>query len=69
MCGHAEANAPLEIHMVGAILISGIPGSAKTTIARRVAAEFQRSAHLEGDLISFQFIVSGFVPPQGTAAR
>lgn len=51
--------------MVGAILISGIPGSGKTTIARRVAAEFERSAHLEGDLISFRFIVSGLVPPQG----
>ncbi len=55
----------METNVVGAILISGIPGSGKTTIARLVAAEFERAAHLEGDLISFQFIVSGLVPPQG----
>lgn len=51
--------------MEGAILISGIPGAGKTTIARRVAAEFEHAAHLEGDAVSFRFIVSGLVPPQG----
>jgi gluconate kinase len=55
----------MENEMVGAILISGIPGSGKTSIARRVAAQFERAAHLEGDVISFQFIVTGLVPPQG----
>ena len=55
----------METDMVGAILISGIPGSGKTTIARLIAAEFERAAHLEGDLLSFRFIVSGLVPPQG----
>lgn len=46
-------------------LISGIPGAGKTTVARALAARFPRSAHIEGDLVGEQFIVSGFVPPQG----
>lgn len=49
----------------GVILVSGIPGSGKTTVSRRLAAIFERAAHLEGDRISFDFIVSGLVPPQG----
>lgn len=48
-----------------AFLISGVPGAGKTTVARALAAQFPRSAHIEGDLVGEQFIVSGFVPPQG----
>jgi hypothetical protein len=51
-----------------AFLISGAPGAGKTTVARLLAARFDRAAHLEGDLISFGFIVSGVVPPQGPPA-
>lgn len=55
----------VENELEGAILISGIPGSGKTTLSRLVAGQFERAAHLEGDLVSFGFIVSGLVPPQG----
>lgn len=34
-------------------------------MARLLAARFPRAAHLEGDLIGHDFIVSGLVPPQG----
>jgi adenylylsulfate kinase-like enzyme len=51
--------------IVGAIIVSGVPGAGKTTIARLLAASFDQAAHLEGDLVSFGFIVSGLVPPQG----
>jgi hypothetical protein len=30
-----------------------------------VAGRFPRAAHIEGDLVGEQFIVSGLVPPQG----
>ena len=48
-----------------AFLISGVPGAGKTTVARALAARFPRSAHIEGDLVGEQFIVSGLVLPGG----
>jgi chloramphenicol 3-O-phosphotransferase len=50
---------------VRTFLISGVPGAGKTTVARALATRFPRSAHIEGDLVGEQFIVSGLVPPQG----
>jgi predicted kinase len=50
---------------VRTFLISGVPGAGKTTVARALAGRFPRSAHIEGDLVGEQFIVSGLVPPQG----
>jgi len=35
---------------VRVIIISGIPGAGKTTVARMLAARFERAAHIEGDL-------------------
>ena len=45
-------------------LINGIPGSGKTTIARHLAGQFERSAHLEGDLIH-EMLISGRVEHPG----
>lgn len=45
-------------------LISGIPGAGKSTVARRLAAAFERSAHIEGDLLQYM-IRSGAVGPGG----
>jgi chloramphenicol 3-O-phosphotransferase len=50
---------------VRTFLVSGVPGAGKTTVARALAGRFPRSAHIEGDLVGEQFIVSGLVPPQG----
>jgi predicted kinase len=52
-----------------AILISGVPGAGKTTVARRLAGRFPRSAHIEGDVVGHGFIVNGLVPPQGPPAE
>lgn len=44
-------------------LISGIPGAGKTTVARALAKQLPRAAHIEGDAIQ-NLIVSGGLHPQ-----
>jgi gluconate kinase len=49
----------------GVLVISGVRGSGKTTVARLMAERFERSVHLEGDHVGEHFVVRGLVPPQG----
>jgi broad-specificity NMP kinase len=44
------------------VLISGPPGAGKSTVARRVAEGFARSAHLKVDDLR-EIMVNGFEPP------
>ncbi|MGH2872013.1 MAG: AAA family ATPase [Solirubrobacteraceae bacterium] len=50
------------------LIITGPPGSGKTTVADAVAARHGRAAHVESDCF-FRFIISGFVEPWKPAAQ
>jgi cytidylate kinase len=44
------------------ILISGIPGAGKTTVGRLLAQGFERSVHIEGDLLQRMIVAGGEWP-------
>jgi gluconate kinase len=48
------------------VLIVGVPGAGKTTVARELAGRFERAACIEGDLVQHHFTVSGLVGPGGS---
>jgi adenylate kinase family enzyme len=50
------------------LIITGPPGSGKTTVADAVAAQHSRAVHVESDCF-FRFIISGFVEPWKPEAR
>ena len=44
-------------------LITGIPGAGKSTVARGLAARFDRAVHIEGDVLLDDWVVSGAILP------
>lgn len=49
--------------VLGIILVNGLPGAGKSTVARELARRLERSAVLEGDYLQHHMTVSGIVGP------
>lgn len=48
------------------ILVVGVPGAGKSTVARALAKRLERAACIEGDLVQHHFTVAGLVGPGGS---
>ena len=46
-----------------AYLLTGLPGAGKSTVARLLALDFDRAAHIDIDLVFHHFTVSGLAEP------
>src|SRR5438067_12827411 len=46
----------------GVLILTGAPGSGKTSVARRLTRTWRKSVHLESDQF-FHFIESGYIEP------
>lgn len=51
--------------MMDTFVVTGLPGSGKTTTSRALAGAFPLGAALEADVLSFDFVVSGLPDPFG----
>ena len=51
------------------ILVVGVPGAGKSTVARALAERLERAACVEGDLVQHQFTVTGLVGPGESPAE
>lgn len=51
-----------------AFIVTGIPGAGKTSVSRALAARFPRGVHVQGDILRFDFVVSGLADPFGDEA-
>jgi predicted kinase len=49
---------------VTAFLITGIPGAGKTTVARLLAGQLERAAHIEADRLQEWIVSGGLCPDQ-----
>ncbi|MEM9513554.1 MAG: AAA family ATPase [Actinomycetota bacterium] len=56
------------IALDGVVIVSGPPGSGKSTVSDRLAAGFARGVHLESDWF-YRMIRSGFIAPHLSAAH
>jgi len=45
------------------LVVAGVPGAGKTTLARALAQRLMRSACIEGDLVQHHFTINGLVAP------
>ena len=50
--------------VLDAFLVTGL-GEGKTTVTRALARSFSRAVHIEGDVLSFGFVVAGLPYPFG----
>jgi adenylylsulfate kinase-like enzyme len=51
------------------VLVVGVPGAGKSTVARALAERLERAACIEGDLVQHLFTVTGLVGPGDSPAE